>query len=103
MQPLALERITKRQEEDETIYYNLEMVHRSTPNQLPFKKISPERFIARDSSDFLFMEEYMQEQDRSPHWRGFSGMARPNSQLVESAKRRAAEVERIENVRVSGR
>lgn len=65
------------------------MVHKSTPNQLPIRKISPERFIARDSSDSVFMEEYSHDNDRSPPWRGFSGMSRANSQLIESTKRRA--------------
>jgi hypothetical protein len=96
MQPLALEPITKRQEKDERIYYNLEIMHRPTPNQLSFK---PGRFIVRDPSDFFFKEEYM---NRSPNLKGLSGMARPNLQLIDSAKCRAAEVERIVNVLVSG-
>jgi hypothetical protein len=43
MGPIAKARATKtkEQEEERNLQYSLEMVNRSTPNQLPFNKINP--------------------------------------------------------------
>ena len=55
----ALERQTKREEDqDATVYYSLEMMHKSSPNQLPVNKINPERYLSADPTDRLYLEEY---------------------------------------------
>lgn len=84
MPPLALERVTKRKEEEETVYYNLEMVHRSSPNQLQLGKVSPERFVSRDLTDYVFMEEYSGEDEVSASWRG-----RGKAGVIEGVRKRA--------------
>ena len=88
MEPSALARITrmKELEEENSIHYSLEMIHRSTPNQLPIGKINPERYFANDPSDRVFLQEFSVDTDRAV--RGLAPRGNDLS-LVESTKRRA--------------
>lgn len=57
MFPTAKERINKRKESgEETAYYNLEMLHRSTPHQVPIGKILPDRYISTDPTDSIYLQ-----------------------------------------------
>jgi hypothetical protein len=73
------------------------MINRSTPNQLPFGKINPERYAAYDPSDRIYLEEFGYDAAkplRSVGSRGDVG-------VVESTKRRAKEIEAKEATRMN--
>ena len=72
MAPIGLARLTKmkEQEEENNVHFSLSMIHRSTPNQLPFHKINPERYAAYDPSDKIFLQEYSVDSER-----GMKGLA----------------------------
>lgn len=88
MASFALARVTKmKEEEDErSINFSLEMISRSTPNQLPFHKINPERYLNYDPTDRIFMQEFG-EYDVT-----FRGKMARDASLVESTKKRAREL-----------
>jgi hypothetical protein len=57
LDPYALKRVAKREVEvDEQQLYSLEMLHRSSPNQLPLSKVIPERYIGVDPTDHIFLD-----------------------------------------------
>ena len=41
------------------------MIHRSTPNQLPFHKVNPEKYAAYDPTDRIFLQEFSGDSERS--------------------------------------
>ena len=89
----ALERQTKREEEqDATVYYSLEMMNKSTPNQLPLHKMHPERYIAADPSDSLYLEEYGDVRSSRGAKRGVEAISQLGS-IVQSARQKVAELE----------
>jgi hypothetical protein len=56
MYPTAKQRVTKRKEEESTTaYFSLEMLHKSTPNQLPINKINPDRYSNADPTDLIYL------------------------------------------------
>ena len=61
------------------------MISRSSPNQLPFNKVNPERYIHYDPTDRIYLQEFDFDGDR--HRRGRS--SKLDLSLVESTKKRA--------------
>jgi hypothetical protein len=99
MMPMAVARLTKikEQEEENNVHFSLEMIHRSTPNQLPFHKINPERYAAYDPTDRIYLQEYSADSERAVR-----GLApRGEYDLVESTRRRVKEIEMKEAKRLN--
>ena len=68
--------------------FSLEMINRSTPSQLPFNKINPERYAAYDPSDRIYLQEFSMDNDRPLRGMGSKG----DISIGESTKRRAKEI-----------
>lgn len=100
MDSLALSRLTKLKEHDDesSIRYSLEMVSKSTPNQLPFNKINPEKFISHDPTDRIFLQQFGSDFDVP--YKGRYHHRGGDLSLVESTKRRAQEIEYQESKRL---
>lgn len=101
MCPTAKQKVTKKKEEETTTaYFSLEMLHRSSPNQLPINKIYPDRYANADPTDHIYLQEYGFPKTSGNHViSGFSN--RGKSEISESTKRRAAEIENQETKRVN--